>query len=341
MSSFSIDPADLASLDYNGDLILHLGPHKTGTTAIQAALARQADALSQRRILYPYAGRGQGGDNQHWMFGETLDNGMLAELNAILGNLQREIDASQPDTVIISTERLARESIPEETFSLIAHIFPNAKVKIVLALRRQDKLLMSRYAEILKRGGQGDTLQKLNAPLYLDHLRRIAELNKALPDADILLLPYERFSADVVTAFFKVLGLGSPADEAKPSEENRRLPWRATKTLALVNKLPLSIAKPLRGRVIDFYRKHPKFWRSEPPLSAEETHHLLSVYSPSNRAIEALFFDGTDIGLGASAGPEADELIESHRELKRRVSGCSLTESIASGALNQGLTAAN
>jgi hypothetical protein len=38
-------------------LILHVGPHKTGTTALQAALATNADLLARFGVLYPTTGR--------------------------------------------------------------------------------------------------------------------------------------------------------------------------------------------------------------------------------------------------------------------------------------------
>src|SRR6185437_8931332 len=46
-------------------LLLHVGLHKTGTTAVQTALAAAAGRLRERHLLYPKAGRPADFDGHH------------------------------------------------------------------------------------------------------------------------------------------------------------------------------------------------------------------------------------------------------------------------------------
>lgn len=72
-------------------ILLHIGPHKTGTTAIQSALAKNKEALAEIGWAYATLPEIPGGTHQFadWLsFGKFEDlNSSVEKLNGIDGNI--------------------------------------------------------------------------------------------------------------------------------------------------------------------------------------------------------------------------------------------------------------
>lgn len=79
---------------------LHIGTHKTGTTALQQTLAENREQLVQQGFLYPQAGWHQFA--QHFLAFEKkgqVNTGMSAEVEGVWEALREEIETrclSQP-----------------------------------------------------------------------------------------------------------------------------------------------------------------------------------------------------------------------------------------------------
>ncbi len=122
-------------------LILHVGPHKTGTTALQQALVRGEDRLARLGILYPQAGRSGPG---HAGLAEAC---RLSDA-AMLATLARETAGWR--AVVLSSENFSMLS--PEALGRLQELFPLAEVRIAYTLRRLPTLWPAHWAELVKHG---------------------------------------------------------------------------------------------------------------------------------------------------------------------------------------------
>jgi len=140
------------------ELILHVGIHKTGTTSIQHFFHRNFDVLLQNGVLYPKSLRKLGTGVTHfahhdlaWHFGFSGNKTRLAKTDSIAKRLNGEFLRTNARKIFISSEAL-------EYFSSISSLenfrdeFIDFDVKILIYIRRQDKLLQSVFKQRVKTG---------------------------------------------------------------------------------------------------------------------------------------------------------------------------------------------
>lgn len=210
---------------FTGQVILHIGPHKTGTTSIQAFLSSNRNVLSERGILYPDAGRGRIGKPQHWHFGDAIARGDKEYLVKFQKDLSAEIERLSPSTLLFSTEVLSREAIHEDNFRTIREIFDSAQIKILLFLRRQDSLLASRYAEHLKKGGR-QRIEDFQRGRILDHLKRIERIMDSIEGCRVVLFPFELCKGRLEKSIMDFLEIPMKDEHLYIQETmNPSLPW--------------------------------------------------------------------------------------------------------------------
>ena len=135
------------------ELTIHIGPHKTGTTAIQTAFAGAASALRRQGVLYPKV---------NWMFpaqhrlpfalkDRPLPGGEMPDAGRELDALSRVLDGFGGHAVLLSSEEFF--ACPPETIArLRARVGP---ARIVTFLRRPDSFLLSCYNQKTKQPGNG------------------------------------------------------------------------------------------------------------------------------------------------------------------------------------------
>jgi hypothetical protein len=123
-------------------LVLHIGPHKTGTTYIQQNLYELAPLLAERGVCYP---------TDKWIFHfghhDLIDREMV-------GSLRQDLAACVPadaTTVVLSTENFDR--LEEPAIRLLREQVDDP-VRIVFYLRRADALLYSTWQEDVKFGSE-------------------------------------------------------------------------------------------------------------------------------------------------------------------------------------------
>lgn len=144
-----LEATDPALLIPPGARLLHVGPPKTGTTALQKAAAAQREVLLEQGVLYPgkgyshrratfrFAGRTEGwgtptpGDRKVW---ETLRDQVVAE---------------QERRVWLSSEDVA-ELDPALVPRLLSEL--GGDVHVVMTLRSLPALLASAWSQYLKTG---------------------------------------------------------------------------------------------------------------------------------------------------------------------------------------------
>lgn len=129
-------------------ILLHIGPHKTGTTAIQGALAASRRKLLDAGIVYP---------------GTLLEHNKpaAAAIQRPLGWQHRKVDrgqwlafagevAAHPGRAVISSEVFC-EADTEAARSIIDEL-GRERVRVVVTLRPLEKLLPSNWQQYIKSG---------------------------------------------------------------------------------------------------------------------------------------------------------------------------------------------
>ncbi|MBS4154770.1 hypothetical protein [Cobetia sp. MC34] len=126
------------------NLIIHAGPHKTGTTYIQGLLHNNKDLLQASSISYPDA---------YYLF---LGHHYLC--NALNGNetieaIREKIESSvgSATTCILSSENFI--FLTDKGMKKLKEIFPSVTIRFVLFSRRPSLRLISRWHEEVKQGG--------------------------------------------------------------------------------------------------------------------------------------------------------------------------------------------
>jgi hypothetical protein len=138
-----------AALLEPGTRLLHIGPHKTGTTAIQGALHLARERLAGEGVIYPGRGR-----QSLWpilaVTGQpALLGGPRPEIS-YWDNLVREVRAAGDQRVVLSSEFFAEAD--DATARRVIADLGGARVHVVVTLRSLTRILPSQWQQYLQNG---------------------------------------------------------------------------------------------------------------------------------------------------------------------------------------------
>jgi len=125
-------------------VILHIGPHKTGTTYLQDVLAALRDRLAERGICFPAIWSEATGGTSHRDLAWAIRSGDLGRIPEQI----QEILASGYRTVVVSSEDLSSMAL-HQIVQLRTFFGP---ARIVYYVRRWPERLPSTWQEIVKHG---------------------------------------------------------------------------------------------------------------------------------------------------------------------------------------------
>lgn len=139
-------------------LILHAGPHKTGTSAIQSVLRQHPF----EGFYYPQTGQWADGAHHNLVFSLVPElrraDGITVEPNELLRLLQDELAHIQHDTLLISSEYLSRDCVFTVLTWLIDHdIVDPQGIRVVLVDRDDLSRAASLYNQAVKDPYIGET----------------------------------------------------------------------------------------------------------------------------------------------------------------------------------------
>jgi hypothetical protein len=248
-------------------IFLHVGVHKTGTTAIQVLFSQAQEALAARGVLYPLVGRPKdrtfayGHHELPWhMLGRRVSS------ETLLADLRDEIRLSSAHTVVLSSEEFDR--LNDEQSSNLVRELPAATKKVVFYYRRQADILQGLYGTEICFNREArpiaefiDAVQsELN---YLTLARRWAEL---VGRENIIARPYDRsafVNRNVAEDFCSAVRVTLPrAWFSGRTDYNESLSDHAALSVQQLWKLGLpaetiypvvwALQKALRGRKADY-----------------------------------------------------------------------------------------
>lgn len=133
----------------DGTRLLHVGPHKTGTTALQGALAQAREGLPKHGVTYP------GNKRQHAAAARAIvgGKGPKGDPKPSLRDwdlLVDQVNAAGEKKVIVSSESFANAET--ETARLVVEKLGGSRVHVLVTLRPLTKIMPSAWQQYVREG---------------------------------------------------------------------------------------------------------------------------------------------------------------------------------------------
>ncbi len=214
-------------------LFVHIGSHKTGTTAIQHFAAAHRDELNNQGLLYPSferLGRRPGRSHLSLIGGIQGSTGpntpSRAESLSFLRMSREEASAGGKD-ILLSAESIFRLRAPARgrVFDVLLDAFPDFEIVPVVALRRQDNLADSLYRNSVR--SEVDLSREpatwpsflVDRVRFFDYANIVQETQLAFGTRPVVLAYAGKLRRSTVPAFFERLGVVVE----EPHEPERRV----------------------------------------------------------------------------------------------------------------------
>lgn len=183
-----------------GDVLVHIGRHKSGTTSIQQALCLHEPQLALSGIVYSKCGRSPTGIANHALATSCIQN-ESGRLKVYQTELESELRTAR--LLVISSEAFQNLRDPAVFFSL----FPaGVKFRVVSYLRDAVDYLASSYAQEIQSSGSSTGFfnyavrRELGYEAFLSKWKSESSSVRAM-----FYHPRHLVDGDVVTDFFSIL----------------------------------------------------------------------------------------------------------------------------------------
>jgi len=217
----------------NRQAILHLGAHKTGTTALQAFLARNTDLLSEKGFYYrPIGSRWR---NHHEMVtgfhhGQSLGREVLQGLIRDCGDR----------TLLISSEMLIEPFVDVDRF---LRCLDGWNVRAIAYIRHPSDILVSAWNEVV-RGYQSRWTAPIDAMPFPYDPGQFDLLAQWIGKTDLTLAPYDPrqwAGGSIFSDFLSMIGVDGRSFDYRREDGNESIAFPLAEALRLAN---MTIATP-------------------------------------------------------------------------------------------------
>lgn len=294
-------------------LILHIGTHKTGTTAIQRALASQRAACLAQGVIYPPTDREPWPElPKHCSIFSAAARGDAAHAEAERQWLLSVFRASGAHTLLLSEEGLS-EPQPRlaEFFAPLAAEFD---IVVVCMLRRPDLFTESLYNQFVREAArrEGRSILMFSRARGLRERLRYADILRrwqALP-ARVVALDFDATvkTQPLLPAFTAAAGIGplAPVDDRANASADVRL----IQLLARMNRQRLAYDLPRLMQAAAALEAEGRFARGKHMLGRRERMQLLDETAPEMERLARDFGVAFSTELPAGEGMPAMEDID-------------------------------
>lgn len=273
-------------------LFLHVGVHKTGTTALQKFLDDNRALLTQRGLYWPEVERPPGITHTwgHHNLAWTLRDGDSAGLwNAASQTFPHSA------SIIISSEEFCLFRQPAK-FRPIKAALKGFRIRPVCFLRRQDQLLESIYKHHVKDLGETQPIMDFAKRVWtrLDHAGFVATLCQAFGRRNVILRLYDQseLRAGIYSEFLDTVGLKDQAGFATPEKDlNLSLSAEGLQAMLEANARYRNDTHKLRKvRQLILRQYSAKIWSEHEVLADHERTELMEMFLAGNSHIAREFF---------------------------------------------------
>ncbi|MFR0352566.1 hypothetical protein [Streptomyces sediminimaris] len=244
-----VNDTDLPAPLPPGTRLLHIGPHKTGTTSIQGALFAAKDRLPAHGVEFP-------GHTRHPMeaalaaVARPAMMGDAAPTEQHWSKLVQQVRAAGDRTAVVSSEFFA-DADDDETIARIVEQLGGDRVHVLVTLRPLARIMPSQWQQYVQNGlrmGYGDWLEHMlrKAPYEQPnpsfwrrhrHDRLVGRWARAVgPERITVVVVDDRDRGGLMRTFEALLGLPAQFLQPVPDTANRSLTLAETEMLRNLNK---------------------------------------------------------------------------------------------------------
>lgn len=279
---------------------LHVGGHKTATTALQKFLDENQDALRSCGIYWPKTGKAQDGSaswGHHalaWALRDGTDDSIWRSLASEIGALH-----DMPGGLVSSEEfSLLRKP---GSFEMARIAMQGFSIRPIYFMRRQDQLLESIYKHHVKALGEKSSIMDFSKRIMyrLSHASVVRCMCDAFGKENVTLRIYDadHLKADIFDELLDAIGVRDAAQFKKPRHNiNLGLSNIGVQSMLDANIRFADDPKMLnlvRQQVIRQHAAEP--WTEHDILTAAERDHIKAVFQAENRKLAIEFFDREDL----------------------------------------------
>ena len=239
-------------------IVLHAGHGKTGTSAIQSALAISADALLKNGIRYPI---------------DSNERQRATSFEITSGNWKHNPTTSLSQQCLqLAASNTAGHTIVLSSESLFWHLtdFANQKdqwndaveIQVILAVRELEEMLSSEYQQRVKRHGESKPFEQFlrSRNFISSHHKKAAEVLRQLSQSQIpvTLINYSRHKNSISERIFDAIGCRElyPHEQMGDLVINRSLSQKELQMLMMINALYFDQFPWISARLSDALAKN-------------------------------------------------------------------------------------
>jgi hypothetical protein len=292
-------------------LVIHIGDHKAGSTAIQRALAagaRRADPDAAPAWFYPAE------KSHNGLARALLDRGGEDRADRGFARIARALAGSEAEAGILSAEEF--EAVPPRLLrDRIARHFPDLmeRLRIIAYVRPHAERLVASHAEVVKVGRFLGSLEEY-FERTLENRRffyapRFEAWRDTFGDAFVLrpLLAGALAGDDVVADFLSLALPGRRLDRAPQPRPNPTPPVGDLAVLRALQQALEGRPRRLRHRagwaLAEALAAEPGSASERPALHARLAARLVAAYGGDAAALDAEFFAGAPMSAALAAAP--------------------------------------
>ncbi len=218
-------------------LFLHIGFHKTGTSALQEYLDDNRKQLIELGIFYPksYSGLFPGNVDLSWAFDKTPPSWSSVNTtnkNIIIEYYKTQIEKTNCETVIISSEDFVLLDSQSDSIEKLKKFFINFDVKIIAYVREPIEFILSLYSHAVRSRSINCSLKRYIAEKYsfraADYPTRLQPWIKIFGRKNVIVKKYstaEFVNNNLVDDFFAATGIEVEVDKTMNRSNIGIHPW--------------------------------------------------------------------------------------------------------------------
>lgn len=228
---------------------IHIGTHKTGTSAIQSFCSQNADWLMSEGFFYGNTGKFEA---HHGLavfirdFARSMNDNDRVRVVAALETLKEMANGRD---VLISSEMLC-ENKAFTGLGVLEELFE--EITIIVYLRRQDLMLESSYNQVIKQNGEHAAIDSVRY-YFIDYLEFIRSIeNSFVSNVNIVARIYDRShfpNGSVVEDFVGAIGIKSIVPPGGEKIVNESLNIAALECVRVLNRHGLNSNPALVQRI--------------------------------------------------------------------------------------------
>ena len=274
-------------MKYMKRVILHIGVHKTGTSALQAVFAQGRDHMRQKGIAYPHpdpdsvvATRGCSGNAIQILFASNpaiQGNAIVPPMatDGYFRALREAVDCQPENTVLISGEFLG--SLNASQVAMLKAALSGHSVEVVVFVRDPFDYAFSCWRQKVKGRSFEGTFEEFIASPERQLSMRNGFINFSQAFVRIHVLRYERYKSNLAAAFFNAIGRLDAMPDTKQVTERIHNPSLSPSEASLC----VALAKGLKSANFVSFASRMLLARSERhdhPFYSQRLHEITLTY---------------------------------------------------------------